>query len=434
MTDEKHLFLAWNMVQHTTKVTDAERSEARLRILSAASKMGVDMSRLKKIATLCFESTSLSAMAIEMPTVDDHPNKMEFSGVLTKVDEASDLAPHGSYGKKVLIPREVAEAALPTLMGMAIDFADGMKGHNRKRKIGIVTAGNIVGNEVQIKGFIYANDFPDEVSMIQANKEDLGFSFEAERILVSDLEQDPLRIESMVFTGAAVLKKKNAAYHSTSIAASAEENEMTKEELAAALAAALSPITTRLDAIEKTRIEAASVADKVASHAAALKSTATAMTAAGVGCHATRGHAAILNHMADSMMSEAHQGRIPSEYHGMSMYSAADQLRIDAAAAEKDAAVTKEMKELRDGLAASKTTITDLQAQVQKLGAPERKTLPARISSLMARASLTAPADGGKFTIPAIDAALKGTSLSPQERMEVKLGLRNAKLLEEQTA
>ena len=203
---------------------------------------------------------------------------------------------------------------------------------------------------------------------------------------------------------------------------------MTKEELAAALALALTPITTRLDAIEQKRIEAASVADKVANHAKALKDTAAAMQAAGVGCHATRGHAAILNHMADEMMAEAHRGSIPSVYSGMSMYGSAE--------TGADTETKKQLKELKDGLDAAnstnadlKTKIKDLEAKASSGSGPDRKTIPPRITSLMAKGNITLDA-GEKLSIAALDAALKSTSLSTNDRLELKVGLERAGLLQ----
>jgi hypothetical protein len=425
--------MAWDMIETTKGVTDAERATARSRVLARAKSLGMDTKKWQKIAAMSFELVSLSAMSLEVPETADHPNKLEFSGVLTKVDEPSNLAPHGSYGKKIFIPRDVAEKALPTILGMAVDYKTDLTGHNRQKKIGIITAATVEGSDVCISGFFYANDFPDEVSMIQSNKEDLGFSFEAERILVSSLEQDPLRIESMVFTGAAILQKKSAAYQFTSLAAEAASEKSMEKEQYDAIMAAIGDVGGRVKKLEendKTRLEAASVADKVVTHADKLHGVAKDMEAAGIGCDPTSGHAHILHHMADSMMAEAHQGKVPSSYRHLSMYGSAKDapaLRVDAAAEE---ARVKEIKELKDGLASAQTIIKDLQAAAQKSGAPDRKTLPGRISSLMAKGQLTPPTDGGKFTITAIDAALKGTSLTPQERIEVKTGLNRAGMIE----
>jgi hypothetical protein len=50
-------------------------------------------------------------MALDVPEVQDHPNRMPFSGVLTHLGIPSDNAPHGS-GKLVMMLRSAAEAAL----------------------------------------------------------------------------------------------------------------------------------------------------------------------------------------------------------------------------------------------------------------------------------------------------------------------------------
>ena len=65
----------------------------------------------------------LEAMAVTMPQVRDHPNRVPFEGVLTLVDVPSDRAPSGARGHRVILTRGAADAALPSLLGMAVDFA-----------------------------------------------------------------------------------------------------------------------------------------------------------------------------------------------------------------------------------------------------------------------------------------------------------------------
>ena len=43
----------------------------------------------------------MRAMAVELPSVQRHPNRMPFEGVLTLVDVASDRAPSGARGHRV---------------------------------------------------------------------------------------------------------------------------------------------------------------------------------------------------------------------------------------------------------------------------------------------------------------------------------------------
>ena len=45
----------------------------------------------------------LEAMAVTIPKVDGHPNRVPFEGVLTVVNAASDKAPAGARGHRVML-------------------------------------------------------------------------------------------------------------------------------------------------------------------------------------------------------------------------------------------------------------------------------------------------------------------------------------------
>ncbi len=83
-----------------------------------------------------------------------------FEGVLTVVNAASDKAPAGARGHRVMLTREAAEKALPSLLGMAVDYRPGWDGHDARRKIGLLTEANLAGNKLVVRGYIYARDFP----------------------------------------------------------------------------------------------------------------------------------------------------------------------------------------------------------------------------------------------------------------------------------
>ena len=226
--DLHHVRLAWSQIGRTGGLTSDERAEGRQRILRRAHELGVDTAEWEKI-----QAMRLEAMAIDIPDVADHPNRMPFSGVLVKLDEPSDAAPHGSKGKRVIMSRAAAEAALDSLALMAVDITADFDGHDAQQKIGVITAATIEGSDLKIEGFVYAADFPEEAAFIKANKDALGFSFEAQDIYVESLDGAPLVITACVFTGAAILLKDKAAFTTTSLAASAAgEIAMTKEELA----------------------------------------------------------------------------------------------------------------------------------------------------------------------------------------------------------
>jgi hypothetical protein len=250
------------------------------------------------LATVYF---AVEAMALDIPT-DAHPNKLPFSGVMTKVGVASDRAPEGTNGKRTLITKKAAKVALGSVLGMAVDYVEGLDGHDPQAKIGIITAADVKGEDLAIEGFFYAADFPELVQRIRRDKAMLGFSYEAQVIDVEDRSADPWVIDRLVFTGAAVLRKDKAAYQATSLAAHAAG---LKSE---------GYVMSRLSAADLAR----PTVERVRPHAERLYETADAMEADGIGCHAARGHAALLRRMADAMMSDAAVGKTPDQLIGAS--------------------------------------------------------------------------------------------------------------------
>src|ERR1700761_9331849 len=104
---------------------------------------------------------AVAAMAVEFPEVSGHPNRLPFEGVLTLVDVASDRAPSGARGHRVVLTRAAAEAALPSLLGMAVDYKSpqpaqrpgdpasaGWDGHDARQKCGIITTAELDGRRL----------------------------------------------------------------------------------------------------------------------------------------------------------------------------------------------------------------------------------------------------------------------------------------------
>lgn len=442
INDETHTRLAWDMVDRTSGLTDEERSEARANIRRRAKELGIDTEDWHVTATISFE-----AMALDVPTVSGHPNRMPFSGVLTRIDQPSDAPPEGSTGKRTILPKAVAEAALPSLLGMAVDYRPGFEGHDRKRKIGLITGASIVGDAVEIEGFFYARDFPDECQQIKAEKGALGFSYELDA-RIRDLDADPWVIDYCVFTGAAVLYKELAAYRTTSLAAKAEQEfDMDKKELEELLASSLKPITEALAAQGKelADLKAAGaslggpIIDQVKPHVEACMAAADAMEAAGVGAHPTMGHAAALRKIGRHMAVEAATGKVPHIYNDHSYFdaspSAAAAAATEASKKTEDAiaaAVEKAVAPLKTELEAANTKVKDLQAAAFN-GAtpPERATLPANIKTLLAKANIVeTDVKDGKLSTAQVNAILDAGNIHGQKALEMKLKLRNDGLME----
>ncbi len=218
----------------------------------------------------------LDAMSVPMPHVVGHPNRLPFRGVLTLVGTASQRSPSGARGHRVMLTRAAADAALPSLLGMALDYAPSLDAHDARRKIGIITAADIVPiphsktsrlagtpplspgasplslcsdgrglsrighiagapssspsfgdrvgsqspiGQIAISGYLFAHDFPDVVEEIRAPGDGaLGMSYEIANATVPNQEAAIWAVTDFTFTGAAVLRRDKAAYPQTWIA------------------------------------------------------------------------------------------------------------------------------------------------------------------------------------------------------------------------
>ena len=200
-------------------------------------------------------------MALALPRVRSHPNRQPFRGVLTLVDSPSDRPPAGARGHRVILTRAAAERAIPSLLGMGLDFTAAFDGHDARRKVGIITSAEIVSERVEqafrpalkpdqknlvgqgfspdsraqqatpevnekrgtrnqklvVAGFLFARDFPDVVREIRLGANSLGMSYEVTGARVRDLRDRIWTLDEVTFTGAAVLRRDKAAYQNTSI-------------------------------------------------------------------------------------------------------------------------------------------------------------------------------------------------------------------------
>ena len=182
---------------------------------------------------------SLQAMAVEFPEVAGHPNRLPFEGCLTLVDVASDKAPNGARGHRVMLTSAAAKAALPSLLGMAVDYKAGWDGHDARQKCGIITSAHLDDKRLMVSGYLFARDFPefcDEIGPrnvlhpgagfyrngIEARgiprkpSHEMGMSYELADAHVADMRASIWTLTRATFTGAAILLRDKAAYRSTS--------------------------------------------------------------------------------------------------------------------------------------------------------------------------------------------------------------------------
>ena len=178
----------------------------------------------------------LESMAIEMPQVTGHPNRVGFRGVLTVLDEASDKPPAGARGHRVLLTRKAAEEALPSLLGMGVGYAPSLDRHDTRRKVGVITQAEIVGSNVELSGYLFGKDFPELVREMKkaggrsgvgkgevhcstvaraAAAQALGMSYEIANARIADVRARVWVLTHVTFTGAAILRREKAAYRKT---------------------------------------------------------------------------------------------------------------------------------------------------------------------------------------------------------------------------
>jgi hypothetical protein len=439
MHDLNHVKMAWKMVDETKGLSSEQRSKAKKRIVKRAHKLGVDTSdwNIKANAEEAeaeTENEAISAslnfagMALEFPNDDKHPNKVPFTGILTRVDEPSDNA-LSKPGKRVILPKDVAEAALSSLLGMAIDFTENLDAHDVKSKIGLITDAYIEGNAIHIGGYFYGADFEDEVKRIQAEKSSLGFSYEAQA-QVRSMNDDPLVIKSCVFTGAAVLYKDRAAYTSTSLSAQMEKNTMNNDEKIIQMMDALNAKLEKLEASiaekeaanaekeKEQKLAAGNIQHLIKPHAEAMRQCAAGMAASGMGMHPKTGHVAVLHHMADNMEADAVLGKMPHIYrdHDFLMASREEDTKASAES-------SKEMTELKASLDAANSAIADLKkASFHAASNPERKTLSPSILSLLNKVGIQASADS-KMTVADVDKLLANANIKTSDKIAIKLSM-----------
>jgi hypothetical protein len=383
----------------------------------------------------------LRAMSLDVPDTPGHPNKRPFRGILTRLDEPSDAPPHGTGDRRSVLTTAAAKDALATLLGMAVDFTADLTGHDVAQKIGVITEATIEGNAIVIGGHFFAQDFPAEMRRIDANKAALGFSFELTPTAFTITADNHYRVDACVFTGAALLFRDKAAYHSTSLAAATQPSSKGKpmdtqdpgntrlDEIAAAVATLTTTVAGLATQLAASTAAAGGVSAShecmaaVEPHAKALESCAASMKAAGIGAHPDQGHVAVLHRMAGRMRAEAAMGKMPHIWrdHDWPMSAAATP---PAASGGSDPELAKQLKTITDSLAALTTQIGDVRASVRAgAPAPDRRTAsPELLASLMRRNGVTGlDLSGEKLpTDEEIAKALRAAGVTPEQSMLIK--------------
>ena len=145
----------------------------------------------------------MHAMAVDFPEVHGHPNRLPFEGCLTLVDVPSDKSPSGARGHRVILTHAAAEAALPSLLGMAVDFKAGWDGHDARQKCGIITAAHLEGKRLMVAGFLFARDYPEmerDMTAAASTRDSMGMSYELADAHVADMRASIWTLTRATFT------------------------------------------------------------------------------------------------------------------------------------------------------------------------------------------------------------------------------------------
>jgi hypothetical protein len=143
-------------------------------------------------------------------------NDQIFTGTMTRLDLASDKAPEGSGGKRVVIPRAVAARTLAQLRGKPVNMTSTLAGHDQKQVIGVILDAQIVDDELRVQGVLFDKNRADLTALVTKHVGVLGMSFEASSVATRDQGGISV-ITDLNWTGAALLRRDKAAYSSTSV-------------------------------------------------------------------------------------------------------------------------------------------------------------------------------------------------------------------------
>ncbi|MCI0403442.1 MAG: hypothetical protein L0212_07965 [Acidobacteria bacterium] len=388
---------------------------------------------------------AIESMSLELPAVARHPNRQPFRGVLTLVDVASERAPSGARGHRVILTRAAAESAIPSLLGMGLGYRPALDGHDARRKVGIITeafvapasparagsrghlAPGAAGETsaatasetlaLHVRGYLFARDFPEVVRELRDGgpaKAGLGMSYEIADARVADVKASIWKLTEVTFTGAAILRRSKAAYPDTWI----ELAPSTRP--AAGLQAQARPQSGRQVAVSSNHNRK--------SAAPTLKESGRAMQA-GVRMNEATTQQLIatterLAAAAEALSDAA--GRLETQHRelGAQQQTLDDKIGRMVAAIEDQGAAS--FTDLRERVAQLERENSELKTQASRISANSaRKTLPPLVTALLSKSGVES---ADKIDAATLDKTL--ASLSVEQRIAVKAQMARAGIIE----
>lgn len=144
-------------------------------------------------------------------------NRSQFSGVLFRVDEASEAVPSKGPGLPLYIPSTVAASAVTQVFGLPLDAADSLSEHADESIVGVMLSAEINEQDFVVHGQLWPSSQAEKVSAIAASKDELGMSLTGDAI-GHEAEVDGRKVfwvDALALKGANILYARKATFQKT---------------------------------------------------------------------------------------------------------------------------------------------------------------------------------------------------------------------------
>lgn len=144
-------------------------------------------------------------------------NRSQFSGVLFRVDEASEAVPSKGPGLPLYIPASIAASALSQVHGLPLDAADNLSEHADENIVGVMLSAEINDQDFVVHGQLWPSSQGERVAAIAASKEDLGMSLTGDAIgHRAEVDgREVFWVDALALKGANILFAKKATFQKT---------------------------------------------------------------------------------------------------------------------------------------------------------------------------------------------------------------------------
>lgn len=208
------------------------------------------------------------AGAIQFDQLQAGSNEQPFSGVLLRIDEASETAPQVGPQYPLYVPMIVAEelmVAINASGALPLDISPDLNQHFDGNITGVMTSAEILGQDFIVHGHLFDHNKPETIQEIRANQQELGMSINGSiSYKTAEIDNQQVAVaQSLTAKGAAILKSEKATWQKTRVLqASGLENPntthgeqkmadgLTLEQLQASLQQAIAPLNDRMANME----------------------------------------------------------------------------------------------------------------------------------------------------------------------------------------